>query len=273
MTEKAYRKERYWLSFAAILTAPFANAQVWTLTETSDPFTDEQSVSVRAVVGDVNIVVRCMDNRLETYVNVDDFLGDDRLDVRYRFDSLQAQEEQWYPSADGTAVFANNDSDVARRLMAASRFAFEVRDFRGVPHQAVGDLPSDSSGLESVLNACNAVIVSPSEIDPSIPENVITDIDRWGPQNVTVNKQILQALGRYNGPIDAEKNIELYRATADHYSEFIDSCAIERDDEPVLCFQVRLLGEDGAPPLSPTIYESAPTEELRSRAGSLRIGD
>ena len=269
----AYKQWRYWLSFAAILTGPCANAQLWTLSETSDPFTDEHSVSVRAVVGDASIIVRCVDNRLEAYVNVDNYLGDDRLDVRYRFDSLQAHEEEWLPSADGTAIFADNDADFARGLMSAGRFAFEVRDFRGVPHQAIGDLPTDNSSLESVLNDCNAVIVSPVHIDPSIPENVVTDIDRWGPQNVTVNKQILQALGKYNGPIDAEKNIELYRAAAEHYSEFIDACAVEREDEPVLCFPYRLIGEEAAPPLSSTIYVSAPTEELRSRAGSLGIGD
>ena len=257
----------------AILTAPFATAQSWTLSETLDPFTDELSVSVRAVVGDASIIVRCADNRLEVYVNVDDYLGDDQLDVRYRFDSLQVREEEWYPSADGRAVFADNDADFARRLMSASRFAFEVRDFRGVPHQAIGHLPSDSSSLEIVLNACNAVVVSPSEMDPSIPENVVTDIDRWGPQNVIVNKQILQALGEYNGPIDTEKNVELYTAAAEFYSEFLDACAIEREDEPVWCFPYRLIGEDAAPPLSSTIYESAPTEELRSRAGSQRVGE
>lgn len=264
---------RHLLFWGVIAVPVLANAQsgVWTKSTSLDPFTDTQIVSVRATVGSFSIIVRCAKNELDAYVDVDDYLGNDRLNVRYRFDALQPREQKWLPSGDGTAVFADEDAEFARELINANRLAFEVHDFRGVVHQAVGDLPSDDSHLEGVLSSCRVATVSASQIDPSIPRNIVTDIDRWGPQNVIVNKEILQALGKYNGPIDAEKNIDLYRAAATLYGEFVAACAVARKDEPGMCLLIRVTRGDM--PTSTVIYESAPTQALRAKAGQLKLGD
>ena len=258
----------------ALLIPSIGNAAEWTELSSSDPFTDEVRLSALTSIERASIVVRCADGLLETYIDMGDYLGDGLLDVRFRFDSDEAVREEWLPSSKGTAVFARDDLDFARRLLRSDRFAFEVNDYRGVAHQAVGDLPSDGSVLREVMTACGIAAVSVSDVDPTIPTNISSSIERWGPTNVLINKQILQVLGKYDGPINSEKDIELHRAATAILDEYMQRCVSDRKFDGIHCFSLRLNRADASPPpVSSVIYELAPEGELKSAAGASRIGD
>lgn len=111
-----------------------------------DPITDETkamavvpSESLSLSEGGI-LFYRCTDEELEVYVNVREYLGDDDRDVVYRFDDLEPEEESWSISTDGSAVFADDDREFARRSAGADKLAFRAFDYDGTPHTVVFEL-------------------------------------------------------------------------------------------------------------------------------------
>lgn len=121
-----------------------------------DPITD--AVRASAIVPSVDLsrfgggvmLFRCTDDKFEVYVNMREYLGDDRRKVYYRFDSNEPEEERWSASTDGTAVFARNDQEFARKAARAQQLAFRALDYDGTRHTVIFELEGLREALQQL---------------------------------------------------------------------------------------------------------------------------
>lgn len=253
--------------------------QGWALDEKVDPLTDEKvttALSSYAVgLAQRSAVVRCKGTKLEVYFGFGEFLNNDQVPVRYRLDKEPLVDEKWFPSAEGTAVFAHEDADIARLLMKGSTFIIEAEDFRGQPHRASFDLSGTKQTLSRVLKQCG---VSEAGLDQEVEglrREIALDLERWGPKNIVTNKNILRALGAYDGPQDTTIDPAFALAVQRFYDDYIQQCR-ENKMSGVNCGSLHIFWESGMkpvmPPVSAVIYERAPGD-LKKEAGKLRMGE
>ncbi|OGS81731.1 MAG: hypothetical protein A2061_02540 [Gallionellales bacterium GWA2_59_43] len=128
------RKLLHAATIAGIAHASLAVASPgWVLDEKVDPLTEEKVStaisSYAAGLAQRSAVVRCKGKKLEVYFGFGEFLDNDQVPVRYRLDKKPLVDEKWFPSAEGTAVFAREDADVARLLLKGTTFIIEAEDF------------------------------------------------------------------------------------------------------------------------------------------------
>ena len=116
----------------------------WELEKKTDPLTDKVIATATSsyLEGTTRraAIVRCTGLQLEVLFVFGEFLGDGNVLIKYRADRLPPVDASWLPSANGTAVFADNDADIARMLAKGTSFIIEAMDFRGQPHRSTFDL-------------------------------------------------------------------------------------------------------------------------------------
>ena len=247
--------------------------------EKTDPLTDEKvttAISSYTVgLAQRSAVVRCKGTKLEVYFGFGEFLDNDRVPVRYRLDKEPPLDEKWFPSAEGTAVFAREDADIARLLMKGTTFIVEAKDFRGQPHRASFDLSGARQTLSRVLQQCG---VSEEGLDQKVEglrREIALDLERWGPRNISTNKSVLRALGAYDGPQDTTIDPAFALAVQHFYDDYIQQCR-ENKLSGVNCNSLHIFWKSGIKPImlpvSALIYERA-SGDLKKEAGKLRMGE
>lgn len=268
------------ISIACLAHASTATAsQRWVLDEKIDPLTDERvttAISKYSIgLAQRSAIVRCKGTSLEVYFGFGEFLNNDRVPVRYRVDKEPLVEGKWLPSAEGTAVFAREDADIARLLLKGTTFIIEAEDFRGQPHRASFELTEARQPLSIVLQQCR---VSEAGLDQEVVglrREIALSLERWGPKNITTNKNILRELGAYDGPQDSTIEPEFALAVQRFYDNYIQQCR-EGKLSGTNCGSLHIFWKSGMkpvmPPVSAVIYERAP-DELRKEAGKLRVGE
>ena len=251
----------------------------WVLDEKVDPLTDEKiatAMSNYAVgLAQRSAVVRCKGTKLEVYFGFGEFLNNDRVPVRYRLDKNPLVDEKWFPSAEGTAVFAHEDAEIARLLIKGTTFIIEAEDFRGQPHRASFDLSGARQTLSHVLQQCG---VSEAGLDQEVEglrREIALDLERWGPKNISTNKRILRALAAYDGPQNTTIEPAFALAVQRFYDYYLQQCR-EKKLSGSNCDSLHIFWKSGMepvmPPVSAVIYERAPAG-LKDEAGKLRVGE
>lgn len=269
--------KRVSIAVVALLAVPaLAQAASWQLEEKQDPLTDESVSTASLLEGRQGAVVRCKKRNLDTYFNVGDYLGNKLIEVRYRVDKQPLVSDRWLPSADGTAVFASDEADVARQLLSGTTLVIEATDFRGQPHRATFNLEGASVAIEPVLRACGVALQGMEQTVSGLREDIASDLERWGPTYILTQKKILTANGAYNGPLDSTIEPAFALAAQTYYDRYIEDCKAGRVSG-VNCNSLKLSlkyssKDPRMPPLGSIIYETA-TGALKQEAGKLHIGD
>lgn len=277
------RKQTIALAFSLLimLTHPIAVASDsrWKLDTKTDPFTDETVTTAVGLSGtgirEKKAVVRCKGMELSTYFVFPEYLGSDLMNVKYRVNKKIPVEERWFPSSKGTAVFAGDDAHLARLLMTGDSFIIEVTDFRGVPNTASFDLSESRDFIASVLKKCEIDEVGLHEKIPGLRLDIALELERWGPQNISVNKQILSSLGRYDGPQNSFIEPDFAMAVQSFYDSYIKRCR-QKKITGTSCRSMRIFWKNNMKPVMPSasflIYERA-TGNLKGEAGKMSIGE
>lgn len=251
----------------------------WVLDEKIDPLTDEK-VSTATSSYSVGLVqrsafVRCKGTKLEVYFGFGEFLNNDQVPVRYRLDKEPLVDDKWFPSAEGAAVFAREDAEIARLLIKGNTFIIEAKDFRSQPHRASFDLSGTRKTLSRVLQQCGISEVGLDQEVEGLRHEIALDLERWGQKNISMNKSVLRALGAYYGPQDTSIEPAFAQAVQRFYDEYIQQCR-DKKLSGINCDSLQIFWNSGIkpvmPPVSAVIYERAP-DELKTEAGKLRIGD
>ncbi len=205
---------RRWIVFASVVgvwassvLSTHALGSQWILQEEPDPFTDEVAATAYATSSEDPsrvVAVRCgSDKKFTVYVIFGEYLGNSRIDIQYRIDKGSVASERWFPAAGGTAVFARQERHLARQLMEGSMFIVSAVDFRGVKYVAAFDLAGSSNVIGPVLEYCGIPSTGMHQEVDGLRLEVSLQIERWGPQNVYLNKEVLSGLGEYDGPLDS----------------------------------------------------------------------
>jgi hypothetical protein len=244
-----------------------------------DPFTDQCVVTALASYAEGmskrTACIRCAGAKLDVCFDFGEFLADDRVSIRYRIDKGPVANEEWFPSAEGTAVFANEPAELVRFLMRGSMLNIEAQDFRGQPHRASFDLAGASALLKAVLDNCGVSDIGMHLLVEGLRREVGLELERWGPKNISINKRILARLGAYDGALDTSIEPKFAIAVQRFYDAYISKC---RDGElnGASCESLRIFWKAGMtpvmPPISAVIYERAPSD-LMHEAGDLKMGE
>lgn len=97
---------------------------------------------------------RCMERRLQAFVETGAIEAGDTSAIRVRFDQQPVQRQRWANSNDGEAVFAPNGLDLLRRALAARRMVFEITPFNSRTMDVAFDLTGLRDRLQSLMTAC-----------------------------------------------------------------------------------------------------------------------
>ncbi len=106
------------------------------------------------------VIARCNERGWSgVYIDVNEYLDNEPVNVRYRFGDDEPVADVWTNSTDGTAIFLSVMSIkhfVFREgLLSGKSFVFEVSDFNGTSTLMKFNNSVDKSGkLEHVLNGC-----------------------------------------------------------------------------------------------------------------------
>ena len=260
-------------------SSPRAAGTQWELDKSTDPFTDE-TVAIAIGSSGVGInqnsaVVRCKGMEFSTYFNFREYLGNDLMKVRYRVNKEKPVEDRWFPSSKGTAIFAGHDAHLARLLMTGDSFVIEVTDYRGVGHAASFDLSGSYGVIAPVLEQCRVAEIGLHEKVVGLRMDIALELERWGPRNISVKKQILASLGKYDGPNDSSIEPEFAPAVQAFYDAYIEQCR-RKDISGTSCRSLQIFWDHNMKPVMPSasslIYERA-SGSLKEQAGKLKIGD
>ncbi len=254
----------------------------WLLDKKVDPLTDQNVVtalsSYSVGITKRTAIVRCTGAKLEVYFDFGEFLNNDLVPIRYRVDKASLVDEEWFPSADGTAVFAKEGAELARLLMGGSMLIIEAQDFRGQPHRASFDLTGANTALKPVLEQCGVSQVGMDQQIEGLRREVALELERWGPKTISMNKRILASLGAYNGAQDTSIGPDFALAVQSFYDAYISKCRDGqlRGVKNNYCYSLRVFWKAGMRPvmraISAVIYEQSPSE-LKQEAGKLGMGE
>jgi hypothetical protein len=247
----------------------FAVAEGWTYSHTTDQFTDKQQSSAqyigqgqsRATV----ISVGCNETGIVlAVVAFNQFLGDHMVDVEYRFDKQQPVKTSWLASNDGTAVIAAQQRDFATQLASGEALIIRAWDFRGVAYTLSVPLTDAKEPVDKMLHDCHVapVPIGTNSDLANIDKKVLLEVERWGPRNVTLNKQALKSLGFYSGAVDNLKDTQLYVAVQNFRTDFCRRQGSSPTGK-IDCDSI---------PISIDIMNRAPREQ-REQLGKMRMGD
>lgn len=215
---------------AAVTACAGEAAAQWRYSSERDKFDDTKTsfaqVTKTSGVDLGALFVRCKAGSLEAYFSPDDYLGDDGVDVRYRVDSGEVEEEVWSTSTKGTAVFSPFPSSFGRELAAGSRIVIEANDFRGTANTWTFSLSGSGAAIARVFSDCGVPIRDPRLLDERIWRRVVTDVDSLGREHITHAKLLLQQQG-FLADSDASSSTRdtgLYVSASRFYQSYWAAC-------------------------------------------------
>lgn len=249
----------------------------WELIRGKDEMTDESRITAQVTGTDSSsrnlLIVRCVGKRLEALATFEEYLGNDSRPVKYRIDQLTPKSESWSISAKGTAVFAPENADFSRQLMAAKRVIIEAEDYRGVPHRATFEWSNGSKLIGDVLTACNRTIEGLESKVPGLRKEVALELERWGPKNITLKKQVLASVAGFKGEINTQMTPEFALAAQEFHDDYLSKCKSGKIKSNN-CDTIKILSKNKDNEiyntLGSTLYDVAP-KSIKKEVGSLLI--
>ena len=250
----------------------------WKIDKSVDPFTDKVVISTftaSAKNPSKIMVVRCEESKFSVFINFETYLGNLLVPIRYRLDKTKPVSDKWLASSDGMAVFASYDRHLARLLMSANTFIIEATTNKGNKQLASFNLSGSMAAIGQVMKRCNVSQLGMHKRIEGLRLDIALQLELWGPNNISIYKQILASLDKYNGPQDEVIEPTFALAVQDFYDHYIERCRA-KSISGTMCTMVNVKMPKGSKPLTPPVsavlYENA-SGNLKTQAGKLKLGE
>lgn len=256
-----------------------AQGGAWHFDRKTDARTGERTLSVSVTSASLlathGLVVRCARGALDAYVSFGEYLGNEPIVVKYQIDQQPVVDENWSPSAKGTAVFAGDGRAFVLRLLHGKTFVIEVMDQAGQSHKAAFDIANGEIALGEVLNKCRTADGGLSDNVPNVRPEIAKDLERWGPKTINLYKRALIARNLYSGEVNSTIEPTFALSVQKTYDDFLQRCKQGRIHGSIQCDLLRQFWErGGSEPLPPPAYlimhEEAPAD-IKAEAGKLSV--
>lgn len=119
-------------------------------------------ITIGSLLNKKTVEVRCTGNELFAYVDFSRYLDNERVQIRYRINKREPVDESWLPSAEKTAVFANDAESFALLLVAGNRLVFEATNYQAQTYTATFPLRNSAKTINRVLTDCKQRANDPS---------------------------------------------------------------------------------------------------------------
>lgn len=135
----------------------------WTISESTNPLDDSPTVVLRleASTGSSrlgerpSLILRCMQNETDVYVNWNDYLGSDAISVTSRLGRAESQTSRWGLSTDNTSTFyPGRTTAFIREIAAVDTLVLNTTPYNESPVTAVFDVRGLSAELAPLQRAC-----------------------------------------------------------------------------------------------------------------------
>lgn len=143
----------------------------WIISRTIDSMTDAPRVMI-GVRGSMEgggtgrqqplLAFRCFQRNLEAFVVMNEYLGNQPIPMRIRFDQGQIISQNWSASDNGLSAFARNSREFSEQALQSGRVIVEATSFRGRSYRAIFDL----AGADRVMPEIEACRSQPSRLRP-----------------------------------------------------------------------------------------------------------
>ena len=258
---------------AALVPTNAAAATLWSLDQKTDPLTDQV---VATAVGSSDeagssseVILRCTGTKFEVFVDFGTYMNNAAVPVRYRFDKGIVNDASWSGSGTGTALFADEERDIARNIIRSKSFVISANDFHGQPHELLFDLTGAFGPASAVMSQCKVPVAGLDQTYPNVSPAIGLEVERWGPKTIVVGKKILQRLQFYHGAMDSDINGEFVGSVQQFYDDFLKRCSTHRvsstECNSYLDLSVRPLAAS-------LLYEMAPGD-LKNQMGNLHMNE
>jgi type VI secretion system protein VasI len=101
-----------------------------------------------------SLVIRCLENETNFYINADEFLGSDGIRVTIRIDDAKAVTNSWSISTDHKAMFAGDAIGLSRKLLGKSSLTVRFTPYSESPVTLKFDVTQLDKHLPKVAAAC-----------------------------------------------------------------------------------------------------------------------
>ncbi len=171
-----------WVLLLVLLTAACGTARVeptlvptptptpatggWQFSRKTDSFTDKETawIYVEAEAPLVTLtgspipelVVRCKDGKVETFISTGTFVHTDAAYLKYRFDQGEVVETQGSMSTDGTSIFLHQylGNNPAAEMSGKETFLVGFEPYGESPVEAKFNIHGYDEAVKPVLEAC-----------------------------------------------------------------------------------------------------------------------
>ena len=101
-----------------------------------------------------SLILRCSENKTNTYINWDIFLGIDSTQILLRLDKNKATNERWSISTNNKAVFANKDIPFIKNLMKHNKLLAQITPYGESPVMTTFDIRGLKDMIKPLRKAC-----------------------------------------------------------------------------------------------------------------------
>ena len=147
-----------------ILSFPVrANEGNWRILEGVNPVNNTKTIimflaaeSGKSKRGDVpDLMIRCMNNKINFYINWNEFLGTNDIKVLTRIGDEKAETKKWKPSfCKEKSFYPDISVKFIRRMFESNKFFAQVTPYGESPRTAVFDTSGMKSALKPLQDNC-----------------------------------------------------------------------------------------------------------------------
>lgn len=157
------------VTFLLAVTFPlFSFSNEWKIQTKISPLDDSESVYISLKSKDLlngwprisfapEIVLRCKENKLESFIRTDMSDSGDFTKVTLRFDDYAAYSENWSNSSNKKALFvrSNNIEEFINKTLVFDKLYFQITPFNSNPTSATFNLSGLKKHMYSLEKSCN----------------------------------------------------------------------------------------------------------------------
>lgn len=135
----------------------------WSVQETKNPVDDSKTVALylKATGGksksgeDIALIIRCLSNKTELYINWQDYLGMDQTTVTTRIGTDPAQKFSWGISTDYKSTFySGSPISFIKALMKADKLIAQLTPYGESPVIATFDISGLTEAIKPLQSNC-----------------------------------------------------------------------------------------------------------------------
>ncbi len=101
------------------------------------------------------LILRCSENKTETYINWDMFLGSSSIKVLLRHDKEKAKTRRWDTSTDHKATFVRGNIPFIKKLLKHKKLLIKITPYSASPVTTTFDLRGLEEAIKPLRKACH----------------------------------------------------------------------------------------------------------------------